>query len=296
MTILELLNASARVLRDQGIENPRLETELLLAHILHLTKEELYIQFGRELNEKQRVELGRLMERRLSGEPLQYIVGRQEFWSIEFKVDPRVLIPRPETELLVERAVSILSLFTKGSAPKVLEIGTGSGAVVVSLAKEMKGIFFVATDITWDGLQLARDNAISAGVFPRVRFVQGDLFTPFRILPGGEGLFDLVLSNPPYIEDSKIPELPPEIKDHEPLIALRGGENGLTFHRRIVSQAALYLKRGGWLLLEMGEGQCEAVSSLIETTGDFEPPDCRPDLSGIDRIIEARRKRGDTAG
>jgi release factor glutamine methyltransferase len=289
MTILELLNESARILRDHAIENPRLEAELLMAHLLHLTREELYLQFGREPKENEKEELDRLIKRRLSGEPLQYILGRQEFWSINFRVDPRVLIPRPETELLVERALSVLSKFPQGSTPKILEIGTGSGAVVVSLANEMKGLFCVATDIALDGLRLARENAMTAGVLPGIRFVQGDLFTPFRP-PGREGLFDLILSNPPYIEDSRIARLPREVKDYEPLIALRGGENGLAYHRQIVSQAPPYLRPGGWLLLEIGEGQCEPVSNLIERTGDFEPPHCHLDLSGIERVIEAQRR------
>jgi len=289
MTVLELLNWSTNCLKDHRIESPRLNAELLLARSLNLSREELYIHFNGQLKEKEKETMKGLIERRISGEPLQYILGHQEFWSIDFKVDPRVLIPRPETELLVEQTLLILSENPFGSIPYALEIGTGTGAVAISLAKEVRDLFLVATDISGDALLLAKENAQSAGVLDRVKFVNGDLFEPFHLF-GGRESFDLILSNPPYITLSEIDELPKEVRDHEPVIALNGGEDGLDFYRRIVSQASFYLRRRGWLLLEVGQGQSPIVSGLIEERGDFLKLERIPDLFGLERVVKAQRK------
>jgi len=289
MTILELLNWSTYYLADHQIENPRLNAELLLARSLNLSREGLYIHFNDPFREKEKETLEQFMRRRISGEPLQYILGRQEFWSIDFKVDPRVLIPRPETELLVEQAISILSKNPRGKIPLVLEIGTGSGAIAISLAKEVRDIFLIATDISRDALLLAKENARSAGVFGQIEFVHGNLFDPFSPLKGREK-FELILSNPPYINHSEIQGLAREVKDFEPVIALTGGENGLEFYRSIVLQAPFYLGKGGWLLLEMGQGQGPKVSGFIEKGGDFLKAECLKDLSGIERVVKAQRR------
>jgi len=233
--------------------------------------------------------LEKLIKRRISGEPLQYILGHQEFWSIDFKVDSRVLIPRPETELLVEQSLSILSETLFKRPPFVLEIGTGSGAVAISLAKEVRNIFLVATDISGDALMLAKENAKSSGLLHQIQFVKGNLFDPFRLLKEREP-FDLILSNPPYITCSEIGGLVREVRDYEPIIALNGGEDGLTFYRTIISEAPFYLKKGGWLLLEMGQAQGKEVTELIEKMGDFLAPQRYQDLSGIDRVVKAQRK------
>ncbi|PIX21974.1 MAG: peptide chain release factor N(5)-glutamine methyltransferase, partial [Deltaproteobacteria bacterium CG_4_8_14_3_um_filter_45_9] len=180
MTILELLNGSTNYLKGHQIENPRLNAELLLARSLNLSREELYIQLHGSLKEREKEALEKLVQRRISGEPLQYILEHQEFWSIDFKVDPRVLIPRPETELLVEQSLLILSENSFKRVPSVLEIGTGSGAIAIALAKEVKIIFLIATDISQDALVLAKENAKSAGVQHQIKFVNGDLFGPLR--------------------------------------------------------------------------------------------------------------------
>ncbi len=289
MTGIELLQWSTNILKDHQVENPRLNAELLYAHSLNLNREELYVRLHREVQEGEKKTLEKLIERRLSGEPLQYILGRQEFWSIDLKVDPRVLIPRPETELLVEQSLSILSEKTFEKGPSVLEIGTGSGAIVIALAKEMGHLFVVATDISRDALVLARENAQAAGVQHRIGFVQGDLFGPLRPLRETRP-FDLILSNPPYIVRRKIDTLAKEVKDHEPTIALNGGKDGLAFYRRIIPEAPGYLREGGWLLLEVALGQDSDVSDLIEEEGSFFKPECIPDLSGIGRVVKARRK------
>ncbi len=289
MTVLELLNGSTLNLKYHQIDNPRLNAELLLAHSLNLSREGRYANLQSQIQESDKEGFGRLTQRRISGEPLQYILGHQEFWSIELKVDPRVFIPRPETELLIEQTLLILSRSLSPSPPFLLEIGTGSGAIAISLAKEVKGAFLVATDISRDALVLAMENTKSSDVQNQIRFVNGDLFDPFRLAKEG-GLFDLILSNPPYVTQFEIRGLAREVKDYEPLIALDGGEDGLEFYRRIISQAPFYLRGGGWLLLEVGQGQGERVSKLIEAGGYFFKPESVPDFSGIERVVKAQRK------
>jgi release factor glutamine methyltransferase len=289
MTVFEILNWSTNYLKDHQIENPRLNAELLLSHSLSLSREGLYARFLSTIREEEKGTLDRLINRRISGEPLQYILGHQEFWSIDFKVDPRVLIPRPETELLVEQSLSILSKIPFKNPCFVLEIGTGSGAVAISLAKEVRDIFLVATDISLEALMLAKENAKSSGVLHQIQFLHGSLFNPFRLLKEREP-FDLILSNPPYITFSEIERLPREVRDYEPLIALNGGEDGLVLYRNIISQGPSYLKRGGWLLLEVGQSQREKVFELIENQGDFLKPEFSQDLSGIERVVKVQRK------
>ena len=289
MTILELLNWSTHCLRDHQIENPRLNAELLLARSLNLNRERLYSHLQDPSGEEETEKFEQLIWKRLSGEPLQYLLGYQEFWSIHFKVDPRVLIPRPETELLVEQSLSILTAAYLKRTPYVLEIGTGSGAVAISLATEVRDVFVVATDVSGEALLLARENAKSAGVLHRIEFVNGDLFSPIRLMPEQEP-FDLILSNPPYIDRSQIQNLAREIKDYEPPVALNGGEDGMAFYRSIVSQGPSYLRRGGWLLLEVGEGQGKRVSTMIDEEGSFSRSERIKDLSGIERVVKAQKK------
>jgi len=289
MTILELLNWSTHYLRDHHIENPRLNAELLLAHSLNLGREGLYTHLHDSSGEEERENVEWLVKRRVSGEPLQYILGHQEFWSINFRVDARVLIPRPETELLMEESLSILSQISLRRSPYVLEIGTGTGAVAISLAKEMRELFLVATDISSEALLVARENAKSAGVLHRIAFVRGDLFGPFRWMRE-KGPFDLILSNPPYVLRSEIQNLAKEIKDHEPILALDGGKDGMEFYRAITSQAPFYLRKGGWLLVEIGEGQGKKVSVMIEEGGSFSRPERINDLLGIERVVKAQKK------
>jgi len=290
MTVLELLNWSTNCLEDYQIENPRLNAELLLARSLNLSREGLFMNLHDQLQEREKEALERLIQRRISGEPLQYILEHQEFWSIDFKVDTRVLIPRPETELLVEQSLLILSETRFKRKPSVLEIGTGSGAIAIALAKERKDTFLVATDFSRDALKLAKENAKSVGVQHQIEFVNGDLFEPFRVLIK-KGPFDLILSNPPYINRHEIHALAKEVKDYEPILALDGGGDGLEFYRRIISQVHFYLERGGWLLLEVGQGQSLMVSNLIVERGYFLKPECVPDLSGIERVVKAQRKK-----
>ncbi len=288
MTVLETLNRTTNTLKDHQIENPRLNAELLLARSLNFSREELYKNLHSPFQESEQKTLEKMVQRRVCGEPLQYILGHQEFWSIDFKVDPRVLIPRPETELLVEQSLSILSQASFERTPSVLEIGTGSGAIVIALAKEVKDIFLIATDISREALMLAKENAQSAGVQHRIRFVNGNLFGPLR--PSNERRpFDLILSNPPYITRRKISTLAKEVKDYEPIIALDGGEDGMAFYRNIIPEVPFYLREEGWLLLEVALGQAPLVSKLIEEEGHFFKPESIPDLSGMERVVKAQK-------
>lgn len=288
MTGIEALNQSTLRLKEKGIENPRLNAELLLAKSLNLSREELYKNFQEPLEEKKRLILESLIQRRISGEPIQYILGSQEFWSIDLKVDPRVLIPRPETELLVEQSLSILKQETFKGVPSVLEIGTGSGAIAIALAKELKEIFLVATDVSVEALELAKENIHAAGLKSQIQLINGDLFAPISFFKG-EGFFDLIVSNPPYIRRIDLPSLAKEIKDYEPLIALDGGPDGLNFYRKIISQAPHYLRGGGWLLLEIGQGQSDKVRELIRKENHFLKSEVLLDLSGIERVVKAQR-------
>jgi release factor glutamine methyltransferase len=288
MRVLEFLNQTTNYLKDRQIKSPRLNAELLLARSLNLGREEFYRHLHDPLKESEKEILEKMIQRRISGEPLQYILERQEFWSIDLKVDPRVLIPRPETELLVEQSLRILSEMCLKRTPSVLEIGTGSGAIAIALAKEVKNIFLMATDISRDALVLAKENAESAGVQRQIEFVNGDLFGP--LCPSkGRKPFDLILSNPPYIVRPEIGSLAKEVRDYEPTIALDGGEDGLEFYRRIVTGAPLYLRERGWLLLEMGQDQSKKVAEQIDRSGAFLKPQIVPDLSGIERVVKAQK-------
>ena len=289
MTVFEVLKGSADDLKDHRVENPRLNAELLLAQCLGFSRETLYANLRREIQTEEKKALDELLRRRMAGEPLQYLLGHQEFWTVDLKVDPRVLIPRPETEVLVDQALSILAT-PSGRVPRVLDIGTGSGAIVIALTNEFEEIFAVATDISHEALLVAKKNAMEARVDQRIRFIRGDLLHPFRSLR--EGIFDLILSNPPYIRRSDIEELAREIKDHEPRLALDGGEDGLDFYRQMSRQIPSYLREGGWLLVEIGQGQGTEISALWEQSGCFRVPELVRDLSGIERVIKVQKAEG----
>jgi release factor glutamine methyltransferase len=286
MTVLEALNWATGYLRDHGIDSPRLNGELLLARSMHLTKEGLYTRFNGTVEPEEIKTYEALIRRRVSGEPLQYILGRQEFWSIDLKVDPRVLIPRPETELLVEESLSILIKISSKKIPSVLELGTGSGAIAIALASEVKNLYLIASDLSEDALIVAVENARRAGVSEKIGFVRGDFLDPFRPAE----TFDLIVSNPPYIADSEIGDLAGEIKDHEPAIALRGGKDGLEFYRKLTSQAPFYLKREAWLLMEVGNHQAGSVFEMTEAGGHFKKTEGIKDLSGIERVVKAQKR------
>lgn len=278
-TVQRLLSWTADYFKRKNIDAARLTAELLLARALDCDRIRLYVDFDRPLNKD---ELGRfraLVERRASSEPTHYLLGAREFFGRSFRVDPRVLIPRPETELLVEEALKRLAPETAGP---VLELCTGSGCIGVSLAAERPGLTVIATDLSEGALQVAADNARALGVAERCRLLQGDLYAPVA----GQ-IFPMVVANPPYVRRGAIPTLMAEVQ-REPHGALDGGPDGLDIIRRVVAGAPAYLAPGGWLLLEIGEEQGAALLSLFSSAGLQEGAILK-DLAGLDRIALARR-------
>jgi release factor glutamine methyltransferase len=220
---------------------------------------------------------------------LQYITGVQEFWSLDFLVDPRVLIPRPETELLVEKALERIkeSSETQKRSLQILDLGTGSGVLAVTLANEIQGARLWATDISPEAIDLARLNADRHGISDRVEFRQGDLWHALRDL---NVTFDFILSNPPYVSVGEYDSLPPEVRDHEPRIALDGYDDGMFFIRKIIEGCPEFLKPGGWLFLEMSPSQTEKALELIKTTKSFEKVNRVKDYSHLYRVVCAQKK------
>jgi protein-(glutamine-N5) methyltransferase, release factor-specific len=259
-----------------------LDAEILLAQVLKTDRKGLYLSPSNTVSEQEKETLQYLLSRRINGEPVSYIIGRKEFWSLSFKVNPAVMIPRPETETLIEET---LKIFSPHSSPSFLEIGTGSGAISIALATEFSQASIIAIDISPEALSVAEENAFSHGV-RSIRFIKGNLFEP---LEGENKIFDLIISNPPYIPTNEIFQLPPGIRDYEPAVAFDGGPDGLTFYRAIVQKAPDYLKPGGYLLLEVGKEQGHDVAKIMIETNKFSPPEIIPDLAGIERIVKAYR-------
>lgn len=271
-TSLKLIQWTAGHFEKKGIPNPRLDAELLLAHVLKCQRVDLYTGFEKTVSEKHLAEFKALIERRARREPLQYIIGETEFWGLKIKVTPDVLIPRPETELLVEEALKV------PAAVDILEIGTGSGCIAVALAKHLPQAKIVATDMSKEALSVAKENAEAHGVADRIEFVASDI-APWLFFETQGREFDLIVSNPPYIDSLELDRLQPEVSQHEPRRALDGGKTGLEIIEKILREAPDFLKKGqGRLLMEVGEGQA------VRLKKDF-PCEIRKDYSGIERLI-----------
>jgi len=251
-----------------------------LAAVRNTDRKGIYLSLYSLVSEEEKNRLHALISRRIKGEPVAYLVGKKEFWSLNLKVTPAVMIPRPETETLVEAALPISSF-----SPFILELGTGSGAIAIALAKESPQALIIATDISIAALRVAKENAFSHRI-NSIRFIAGDLFSPFKL---EKVMFDLIITNPPYIPSSQISQLPAGIRDYEPRIAFDGGEDGLAVHRKIIQEAPCYLKVGGYLLLEVGEGQSKEVAKIISATPKFSSPEIIKDLAGLERVVKACR-------
>jgi len=290
-TLLDLLNWTTKHFEQSGIESPRMNAELLLAEVTGQERVMLYARFDQELGPQERARLRELVRRRASREPLQYLLGRAEFYGRDFRVTPAVMVPRPETELVVDKCLEKVA----ADAPELwaADIGTGSGVIAVTLACERPGLHVTATDSSAAALEVAQDNAQRHGVADRVRFVQGHLCEPLLspAAAGGERL-SLLVSNPPYIPSAQIEKLQPEVRDHEPRQALDGGPDGLRVIRELLPAAAGVLGPGGWLVLELGEGQAQAVRDIVHATSAFEPDSIQTarDGAGCERVMAARRK------
>jgi release factor glutamine methyltransferase len=284
-TILALIRWADERFKKEGLTTPRLDAEVLLAESLGIDRVGLYTHFDQPLLPDELTRFKKLILRRLSREPVAYILGRREFWSLPFKVSPEVLIPRPETELLVSEALKILA-HPERISPRVLEIGTGSGAVSVAIAKEIPSARIVATDLSAGALSVAEENAVQNGVRGQIQFLKGDLFQP---LPGGEE-FDLIVTNPPYVSRKEFAALSPEVRNFEPRTALDGGLDGLDFFRRTLPGAGDSLRSGGWFLAEMGKGQYQEILTMAEKVPDLDSFDFVRDLAGMKRVFKARKK------
>ena len=286
-TILKLIRWTDERFKKEGLTSPRLDAEVLLAESLGMDRVGLYTHFDQPLQPRELTRFKKLIQRRLAREPLAYIVGKREFWSLTFKVTADVLIPRPETEVLVAEALQVLVDAKRPTRSwRILEIGTGSGAVSIALAKELPLASLVATDLSGKALAIARENALGNGVQERIQFLQGDLFAPLE--EGSQ--FELILSNPPYVPRNHFASLAPEVRDFEPRVALDGGKDGLAFFRRALPRVGEFLQPEGWFLAEIGAGQDPEVRKIAAENPDLDAFDFIPDLAGIKRVFKARKR------
>ena len=276
---------------ERGADSPRLDAEVLVAHALGLSRVDLYTQHERPLVAGERERLRMLVRRRANGEPVAYLTGEREFWSLSFRVDERVLVPRPETEVLVEECLAPFRPSAEGESPvrpaRVADVGTGSGAVAIVLAKELPGAPAVlAIDRSPDALAVAAANVRRHGLGGRIALVRGALLT--AVAPNAE--LDLIAANLPYIPSPAFADLPRTVRDFEPRAALDGGDDGLRFVFPCVDQAAARLKDGGWLVLELGDGgQVDAVRAHARAHGAWDADRVRTDYSGRPRVLRLRR-------
>ncbi|MGA7827060.1 MAG: peptide chain release factor N(5)-glutamine methyltransferase [Geobacteraceae bacterium] len=277
-TILKVLTWTRGYLADKGVENSRLEAEWLLCEALGMDRVGLYVNFDKPLSDSELAACRALVARRARREPLQYILGSQDFYGLDFEVSPGVLIPRHDTEVLVQEAVKRCP-----AGATMLDIGVGSGCVAVALAMSCTDARIHGVDVSPKALELAQRNANRHGV--NVRLSHGSLFEPF------EGRkFDLIVSNPPYIPTADLAALQPEVRDYEPREALDGGPDGLDYYRRIISAAPDFLQNDGWLLLEVGISEAPDVTAIFTMTGKFHELFAACDASGIERVVGGRKK------
>ncbi len=278
LTLLEIIKRSTDFLEKHGVENPRLNAELLVGHALDLKRMQLYLQFERPLTEPELAKIRPLVKRRSDREPVQYIIGSTEFSGLTLKVDKRALIPRPETEYLIELVVQRLAV-----APRtMLDLGTGTGAIALALAKTWPGADVTAVEKSDDALALARENATALALEARVRLLSSDWFSA---LPS-DARYDLIISNPPYLSDAETEATQPEVKGFEPMRALSAGTDGARDLEQIIREARQRLAPGGLLALETGTAQHARLQAYAQSQG-YARVESRPDLTGRDRYILA---------
>lgn len=283
VTVLEVIRKSGDFLTRKGVESPRLQVELLLAQALGVPRLNLYLNFEQVLTETQLETMREGVRRRAGREPLQHILGSTSFCGLDLKVTPQALVPRPETELLAELAWQHLSSLSS-STPIALDFGTGTGCIALALASNCPAAEIHALDRSPEAIRLARENAVRHAVEPRIRFHTGD---GFRALPQDVS-FNLIVSNPPYIPTGEISSLQPEVRDHDPRVALDGGADGLDFYRTLAADAPAFLEQGGRMMLEFGDEQAEPLRGiLVEHKWIVES--IRADYNGKARIVTATR-------
>lgn len=286
-TILKLLKWAAAYFKSHQIENPRATAEVLLAHALRKERIDLYVCYDQPLASEELQHFKTLIKKRIEREPVAYITGVKEFWSMEMQVTPDVLIPRPETECLVETVLAQLSGNPDHAPRRILELGTGSGAIILALASRLREDLFFALDRSIRAVRLAQQNARQHRLGDRICFFCGDWM---KALKSRGDLFDMIVSNPPYIKTGLIAGLQPEICRYEPFQALDGGTDGLDCLRLIIDQAHRYLKDDGRLFLEIGFDQKKSVQDIITENGNYGEIVFGQDYSGCDRVVSTRKK------
>jgi len=285
-TIQKLLNWITDYFTEKGLESPRLSAELLLSHVLELKRIELYTKYDLPVDKEQLNTLHQLVKRASEGEPIQYIIGKVEFYSLELEINKDCLIPRPETELLVEKAINFLR--RRKARQSVCDLCTGCGCVAVAIAQNFEAADIVATDISDAALKIASNNVTNYGLDNRIHLLCGDLFEP--IVPELDmEPFDLIVCNPPYVSGLEYKQLEKSIKDYEPKSALYASEDGLEIYRRIADKAPDFLKSQGILILEIGYRQGKNITELLEKTECFQQIKVEKDYHDNDRITTAER-------
>ena len=283
MTVHDILNEATHDFEAADIPSARLDAEVLLSFCLGCDRLEFYKNPDMTISETQLAVFRNLIARRLQWEPVAYITGRKEFWTFVLEVNSSVLIPRPDTEVIVEEALNVCRKMDS-SEIKILDIGTGSGAIALALASEITGAKVVATDISSEALNMAQKNAAALGLKEKIDFRHGNLFEPVN------GFFDIIICNPPYISARVYEKLPTGVKDYEPREALWAGKSGLEFYEKLIYQAAGFVQKNGWLLLEIGAKQEAGVRGIMEAAGFYDGIEMRKDYAGLPRVIKARRK------
>jgi release factor glutamine methyltransferase len=277
VSITQALTDATRLLTNAGVPEARKEARSLLAHVMNIDSKLLITKPDQLVTESFANRLQELLDRRAAGEPAQYIIGSQDFYGRTFEVNSNVLIPRPETEGLIEATLDYLP---SSASSWICDVGTGSGCIAITLLCERLASYGIATDISRSALEVAQRNANAHNVGPRLSFIESDCFSAIE----RDQLFDVIVSNPPYVAGKMMPSLQREVRDHEPHIALSPGDDGLRIISRLITDAPRFLKRGGHLLMEIGFDQSEAVRDLIDRT-DWNLIDILPDLQGIPRIV-----------
>lgn len=287
-TIAKLLSWTSDYFNSHDIDSPRLTAEMLLSHSLSMKRLDLYLQHDKPLSQEELALFKSLIKRRVDREPVAYITGNKGFWTLDLDVTPDVLIPRPDTECLVETAIQVLPSMGDGIPLNILDLGTGSGAIILSIASERPDNRYYAVDVSAKAVQIASKNRDKSNIKASVSFIRGNWFGPFV----KSCFFDLIVSNPPYIPRSDIAHLEPEITRYEPMLALDGDTDGLACIRSILTDAPSYLKDGGWLMMETGFDQKKAVMDIASGFGCYEEIEYLKDNAGHNRVVKMRKRMG----
>lgn len=286
-TIIKLVQWATTYFDTHDIDSPRATAEILLSHVLNTRRIDLYLRYDQPLTPDELERFKALIKRRMNREPVAYILGCKEFWSMGLHITRDVLIPRPETECLVEKSLEMLAVDANMKSKLILELGTGCGAVILALASENPRHSYWATDISINAIRIARQNAMQNDLNGKIHFIAGDWFAP---LGSKTGVFDLIVSNPPYIKSGDLAQLQPEIHAYEPLLALDGAADGLHCLRHIIQSAYRFLKPAGALILEIGHDQKASLKQMIAECGEYEGVSFYQDYSGYDRILQMNKK------